>query len=569
VVNVTSEAGDWGFLDDIPVSALNAAERQFLVPDYQRGYRWGEAEVTQLLEDIRVSTEKRYYLQPVVVKPKNGELELVDGQQRLTTLFLVTKWLQDHHYLDDGPMYTIRYATRERSEAYLTSPSREEAEKNIDFHHIFEAFTAIDEWARTHPSDVQTLAEDLDEKVRLLWFEAPEQVSGEEMFRRLNSGKIPLTNAELVKALLVSLAERPSELAAQWDAFERDLWDPELWAFVDGGRIAASRIELLLDALADEYRQASVPRAPFHTFNAIRARIEDSDRPDEQNVRAVWDDVVRLHSRVLAWADDLDLYHRVGYLIATGKKTFGELIAESHDKTRPKLARHLRQLIRETLPDSWDDLLGLSYENRDHRRRLEHTLLLLNVETVRQAKRERFPFSEHRVVNRQRAWSLEHIHAQHAQSLGPDGRRAWLGEHQGPLEEMRGDDDRTKDVLERIAEQLKGKVERQAFEDLQRDVLLLMQPDELDVDEVHSISNLALLDKDQNSSLGNSAYEVKRRKIIEMDRAGQYVPVCTRNAFLKYYTSEGIPHLHYWSSADRKGYLDEIRRLLYPEGDHE
>ncbi len=217
-----------GSLVDMRVSQV---EGQFLVPDYQRGYRWGKTEVTQLLEDLRVSREERYYLQPVVVKRNGPEWELVDGQQRLTTLYLMTKWLQDRHHLGHGPKYTIRYATRKRSESYLSSPTREESDSNIDFHHIFEAFTAIDEWTQKYSSDVERLAADLDEKVRLLWFEAPDDVSGEEMFRRLNSGKIPLTDAELVKALLVSRADRDEELVAQWDAFEHDLRHPEVWAF--------------------------------------------------------------------------------------------------------------------------------------------------------------------------------------------------------------------------------------------------------------------------------------------------------------------------------------------------
>src|SRR6185436_9981728 len=63
---------------------------RFYVPAYQRGYRWGKDEVRKLLDDIWESRDKSYYLQPVVVKKYDGdEWELVDGQQRLTTLFLI------------------------------------------------------------------------------------------------------------------------------------------------------------------------------------------------------------------------------------------------------------------------------------------------------------------------------------------------------------------------------------------------------------------------------------------------------------------------------------------------
>ncbi|MCW2525822.1 MAG: hypothetical protein JWM76_682, partial [Pseudonocardiales bacterium] len=67
----------------------------FYVPAYQRGYRWGRDEVGRLLSDISESNGSRYFLQPVVVKARSdGKWELVDGQQRLTTLFLIFEYLQ-------------------------------------------------------------------------------------------------------------------------------------------------------------------------------------------------------------------------------------------------------------------------------------------------------------------------------------------------------------------------------------------------------------------------------------------------------------------------------------------
>lgn len=561
---MTSAAGQ-GSLDDIAVSELDG---EFRVPDYQRGYRWGTHEVTQLLEDIRETQEERYYLQPVVVKRDGNVWELVDGQQRLTTLFLVAKYLSDRGYTADGPGFTLSYATREQSAAFLMDPNRNLAEKNVDFHHMFEAFTAIDEWAGAHGPDVAaSLAEDLTKKVRLLWYEAPDALSGEQMFRRLNSGRIPLTNAELVKAMVVSRVDRPHELAAQWDAFERDLRAPEMWAFVAGGRAASSHIALLLDALADEYARPDEPRAPFHTFEAIRERI---DAEPGRKAQAVWDEVVRLHSLVLGWCEDPDLYHFVGYLVATGAKTFGELVVESRSRSRSMFAKHLRWLTRRTLPSTWDELLKLSYEKQHQRHRLEQALLLMNVEVVRRARRERFPFAEHQIGDRSRVWTLEHIRPQLARPLGENARRIWLDDHVKVLEELADlsalDNELRADVLQSVGDATRGSVTQSAFEDLQGKILSLLDSGEFDPDETNAISNLALLARDENSALGNSAFEVKRRRIIDMDRRGRYIPLCTRNVFLKYYTREGVPHLHFWSLADREGYLAEMQAVLYGEG---
>jgi len=72
---------------------------RFVVPSYQRGYRWSEQEVGQLVDDIQSNVGRGYCLQPIVVERIDGasrnvdEWTLVDGQQRLTTLFLLVRLL--------------------------------------------------------------------------------------------------------------------------------------------------------------------------------------------------------------------------------------------------------------------------------------------------------------------------------------------------------------------------------------------------------------------------------------------------------------------------------------------
>ena len=76
----------------------------FLIPDYQRPYAWGEAECQTLWDDIFAfafpendytrfnSEEDEYFLGPIVTfKNSNGKLEIIDGQQRLTTLMLLLR----------------------------------------------------------------------------------------------------------------------------------------------------------------------------------------------------------------------------------------------------------------------------------------------------------------------------------------------------------------------------------------------------------------------------------------------------------------------------------------------
>lgn len=96
---------------------------QFFVPGYQRGYRWGRDEVTRLLDDIRESSGRKYFLQPVVAKRRDdGKWELVDGQQRLTTLLLILRYIHEH-LPTVHPKYSLEFETRPGSADYLDHPT--------------------------------------------------------------------------------------------------------------------------------------------------------------------------------------------------------------------------------------------------------------------------------------------------------------------------------------------------------------------------------------------------------------------------------------------------------------
>src|SRR4051794_32768436 len=282
----------------------------FFVPDYQRGYRWGEDDVRRLLDDIKDADSADYYLQPVVVKPReSGIWELVDGQQRLTTLSLVLRIVKN--FLPELELrYTLRYQTRPGSEAYLDDPQAAASSKNIDYFHMYRAFAVVQAWFAEQDNATAAaidLYKALTSTVYVIWYEAPHEpeFDSRAMFTRLNVGRIPLTDAELVKASLLSRIKRQHETAAQWDSIERDLHSPEVWAFITGPSAgpAATRIELLLDTIADlESGSRPQQRIRFHTFETLRPEIET-------HPQRIWDRVVDLHSQVLGWYDDRDLFH--------------------------------------------------------------------------------------------------------------------------------------------------------------------------------------------------------------------------------------------------------------------
>lgn len=563
---MSSDQATAGLLRILSVGDISG---EFVVPAFQRGYRWGEHEVRQLLDDIRASHGTTYYLQPVVVKARpDSSWELVDGQQRLTTLYLIFRCLQQTALPTARAGYSIRYETRPDSAAYLEDLSEAGAASNIDFHHMYNAYRCIEEWfaAFEHRSTHEATRTygSLFETVKVLWYEAPADTDSTELFTRLNVGRIPLTDAELVKALLLSRAgSLPDhtagavEIATHWDAIERDLRNPEMWAFLTGEAAGeATHIGLLLDTLAGGPRGRDRPL--FHTFDTLRQRIE-------ADPYGFWRQVVDLHSVVSGWYDDRDLFHKVGYLVAIGT-TFGELVELSRDRGRSAFEAALDGRIREHLGLSADELESLTFSSRA----TGDVLLLMNVETIRRTidSFERYSFRAHA----DRRWTLEHIHAQQAEALNrAEQWESWLGYHRTVLADLPGlDGDRRADLLRRIDDTLTRGVTRQTFDALESEITDALSPDadddgDADGDnDLHGISNLALLDNRDNAALNNSVFEVKRRDIIRRDKEGSYIPVCTRHVFLKYYTDAGSQQLHFWSAHDRAQYLDAIRDALGP-----
>lgn len=558
-------------------SALNGAfegrvvgsiSGDFVVPGYQRGYRWGRPEVQRLLEDIQASEGATYYLQPIVVK-RLGEdrWELVDGQQRLTTLYLMLQFIKQTALPSAEAPYKLEYDTRPRSAEFLRAPSADGATKNIDFFHIFQAWQCIEEWFEGQGPG-KTLAainlyKALSERVKVIWYEAPDYVSSTDLFTRLNVGKIPLTDAELVKALvlsrsqdLVAQTDRAQAMAAEWDVIERDLRTPELWAFLTGSpRPEATHISLLLDTLAGGPRGHERP--PFHTFETLRQQIVD-------DADAFWNKVVDLHSLVLGWFEDRNLFHKIGYLVATDSR-FEDILYLAKGAKKSEFDARLDSRIRSRLRLSEESLRELSYESLYDRQRLSAALLLMNVETVRKLTNstERYSFRAHATGQ----WSLEHIHAQNAEELRTVQQwLEWLRLHRDALSSLPNIQQADRLALEQRIDEVLPDLTEESFRELELELAPYFVPDGGGTAEsdVHSIANLALLDSRDNSALSNSWFEVKRLEVLKRDRGGSYIPVCTRNVFLKYYTGERAQQVHYWSMQDREAYLAAIEREIGP-----
>ena len=248
----------------------------FYVPSYQRGYRWGADEVLRLLNDVYTNGKKNYCLQPVVVRNNGDSYELIDGQQRLTTLYLIYRYMKNVNPFFNEPSFSLEYQTRDNSAEFLRTIDLSRREENIDFWFIANAYETIQKWFE---EDMQIrvlhVFEYFKEDVKIIWYEVGENEDAISLFTRLNIGKIPLTSAELVKAMFLSSnsaggmdRKNQEEISLQWDNMEKELHDDSLWYFLTNRTNARyqTRIDLILDLISD---RPSDNREKYYTFFKI------------------------------------------------------------------------------------------------------------------------------------------------------------------------------------------------------------------------------------------------------------------------------------------------------------
>jgi hypothetical protein len=163
----------------------------------------------------------------------------------------------------------------------------------------------------------------------------------------------------------------------------------------------------------------------------------------------------------------------------------------------------------------------------------------------------KFPFE--RYVKEQ--WSLEHIHAQNSEDLRTEIQRRRVLEEQKVFFEK---DNKKASLLEKINTLLeKDKISEDGFNKLQVEIFKKYSDDT----SPHSIDNMALLSKDDNSALNNNIFPIKRDKIKELDARGSFIPICTKNVFLKYYSYD-VNQTVRWDRKDREAYLNAIETTL-------
>lgn len=530
---------------------------KFFIPSYQRGYRWTEQQVTDLLNDINEfspkeignTTEKTWYcLQPIVVKQKDeNEWDVIDGQQRLTTIYLILHYL-NQRYTEEGrtKLFALEFETREGSANYLKNKlgEKEEDDTNIDYFHISVAYQTINKWFKENKVE-KSFELKFNDSAKVIWYETSKNEDSIDIFTRINSGKIPLTNAELIKALFLNSSNftdadsekmrlKQLEIASEWDRIEYALQDDSFWYFINKKENnLATRIEFIFNLMAKQ--QSEDKYATFYFFN------EKFKNKIEKDINDNWNEIKKYFQTLEEWYSDRVLYHKVGYLIAIGKD-IKLIIQEKGNKSKTEFSTWLREEIEGVIH-------GVNLEELEYNGRYVREILLLhNIQTMlnNQNETNRFPFDRFK----KEFWDVEHIHAIATEvKVKKENQIDWIKNNFIKTENHKND------TLNRQIEQIinsENTVDENEFDDIIDYVL---------GEEDNSIRNLCLLDRSTNRSYKNDAFKEKRKKIIEREINGTFIPICTKNAFMKYYSSN-VKDIEMWNESDRSSYFNEIKEVI-------
>lgn len=612
-------------LQTLPISELMGYK--FNIPAYQRGYRWDNQQITDLLDDLlEFSSPKNkptsyYCLQPIVVKRnEDGSYDVIDGQQRLTTIYILLTYLypQRQSLQEDtcDQIFSIRFDKRD--DDYLNDKKFvedvSEYKNDINKFYIYKAYQVIDQWFAKNGKSFKSkilfallglVGTETTNVTKVIWYDVSQSSdSSIEIFTRLNYGKIPLTNAELIKALLLICDHYPAgeievrketamRMSAQWDEMENALHDPYLWNMISSSEHnTESRIGLIINKVVrDIKRQSDEEQKLFQgdEYVSLYDFSEDKENFDyhivnrflELNGRTpaavdvFWQKIQDAFTVVRNWSSDRIVYHYIGYLSylteseESDKRKKAKRVNAFIDKcfqtylapstTKKTFIAQLRKEIGNKI--KVDNLGKLAYVEAKDKRALIRILLLFNIEQVIKHSSEHmlYPFQ---LQKEQNVTSLEHIHPQNLDTEFENneddygkivlpwltskerflkGTDAYLCQEYKEFEIFSKNFSDVKDFIQRIDEHF-------------REIANLTE------EEMHTIRNMAIVSKNVNSALSNEFIDKKRSILAEREKQGDYIPPGTWMVFNKSFT-KSPSGLTYWEKEDREAYYMAIRSI--------
>lgn len=588
-----------------------------------------------------------YCLQPIIARPitdedrlrsifgndfneqiaGHGVWEVIDGQQRLTTIYLLYKYLLDQKGWDaqmlkeeeDGKeLYHIIYATRDGSAAFLESLSAktsevtdEDIKQNVDFFHMANAFKYIGEWIGKDGKDINGryqlggslgkirdsffnllngMSDTKGGSVQVLWYEIAEEKEKNDIkeFQKINTGKIRLTDAELIKGLFLLRRNftdgdkyiKQSELALEWELIENTLHANNFWYFLQKkGSDIPNRIDLLFNLIYKKKMLKDVAEDKWDDkLKEIDEKLQDTRQSEifrfyynrfegklgedlQHEVADAWREVMELFRTLDDWFCSPTTYNYIGLLSQCGEDLSRLVLyfdQMSETACREEFVGYLRKRISYRLRgvkiDAEKQRILNEYKEHDN---IYKILLTLNIHLLNEQNRllasesdvYKFPFD---VLSAQN-WDIEHVDSFQTNALKRNSdKEEWI---------RTAMDDRSEELSDEEKALVAQKLEEKALDEAINILKKNAQEVEADAEIKNSIGNLTLLDAGTNRSYGNSLFCTKRRIIIERIKQGVFVPVATQYIFAKFFDKKGT-NRSLWTQEDMEAYHQYVYDII-------
>lgn len=629
-------------------SIYDLLDKNYFIPSYQRGYRWGERQVQDLLDDLlafadsKKSANSFYCLQPVVVKQCDAETikanclnstlddnvwyEVIDGQQRLTTIYLLLKYLSKELACDDmrskygKDLFRISYQTRDNDENYIENPSTY-CNNSPNAHYITQAYKHVADWfaslpttknkpqIRTEKENILTLLTNTKNNqsggvgyVQVIWYE-PDDTDPIKTFTRLNIGKIPLKNAELIKALFLQKRNdgkttgnrdddkisqiQQIQIAKEWDQIEAAFQDERVWAFLNENLSdSPAHIEIIFDVISDRAKTEMGAEQftklygddQFASFRYFHERFEKATRND---VEREWSRVRDYYETFMGWYNNPLWYHYIGFLIYCGTSLL-DIYDLYEGQTKEDFAQKLVDAIRDKLEvylTANDEARAITNKKGEalsynkEKMKLKQLLVLYNIEYILKHNEKvtrsymLFPFDLFKAED----WEIEHIDSFTTNPLTKYSQQVeWLDTMLNALKYYKIDYEKNLSSSEiGILDEFRNNRKSDLFGTIQ-DIVSRLAGEYLTTEEVkkeikNTIGNLTLLNGDINSGYGNAIFPSKKKFIAEKDSMGRFIPICTKNVFFKNLVGVSSNPL-VWDETDmeahQKSIIDVVEKFL-------
>ena len=551
----------------------------FVIPFFQRGYRWTGRNVKQLLSDLLLfannADESEYCLQPIVLQKiskseysslLNDEehvVRVVDGQQRLTTIAIVL------HKLGIKTTWDIYYDSEKKRLSQILNETSDLISINDYFRK--EVSDAIDEWFAGHKKQesevsVQQLLSSIfqsqGKKIAFLEYEIEtptcedSEKEGHKAFLRLNDGKTPLTSSELIRALYMVQGsgltiQQQMEISKEWELIETSLQNEQFWLMFNarGLEDTPTRIDLLF-ALVLSVSLKETKANP-------RIIFEKLDDEDEQfDLEKVWEEVLRTFWWMQSCFSDIELCNYLCWI-----RTYTDISTSTiygYWRKYPSHEAFKNRIIKEIQNTSFGGTRISVLDDVDYnwdKGELRKLFVLLNVLDCNKSQ-ERFRFD---LFNQCKGWDIEHIDSQTPNDFKQDkNKEEWL--------KMAYNELTKKQKQEFVENFIEHAVELEVFNihnleldnfDVYAEYIVQLSKDTEDaISQVDSnkLGNLALLNLSINRSYKNDIFPLKRKAIIDHVNSGsEFIPPCTIKAFTKFYT-KSASRITSWQNADYNDY---------------